>query len=165
MYCALPYAKPELENLENFLRQQYSLSQSFQSHDQDLASCKKVYEDLWANLSENQQKKTLVVHAFTGHAAMLNGLQALLVNEINAQSRFYERLPVEELVTATASKFPNSYNIAVFSCYREPFKTQYALFTDANPYVDDSEMRERQSEWDDEQAGSIAQRSRDSITQ
>ena len=123
MYAELSYAQPELENLENFLRQDYNLAESFESHDQDLSSCKQVYDDLWANLNQSPQRKTLIIHAFAGHASMLNGLQALLVNEINAQSRFYERLPVEELVTATASKFPCSYNIAVFACCREPFKT------------------------------------------
>ena len=53
MYAELPYSLPEAENLEKFLRQDYNLSESFQSHDQDLISCKKVYEDLWANLNQS----------------------------------------------------------------------------------------------------------------
>ena len=53
MYAELPYSLPEAENLEKFLRQDYNLSESFQSHDQDLSSCKKVYEDLWANLNQS----------------------------------------------------------------------------------------------------------------
>ena len=84
MYAELSYAQPELENLENFLRQDYNLAESFQSHDQNLSDCKQVYDDLWANLNQSPQRKTLIIHAFTGHASMLNGLQALLVNEINA---------------------------------------------------------------------------------
>ena len=44
-------------------------------------------------------------------------------NQYDEKSDFYRRFEAEKHVRQLAEKYPNSYNIAIFACYRQLEKT------------------------------------------
>ena len=47
----------------------------------------------------------------------------MLINQYDEETRFYKRFEAEKHVRQVAEKYPNSYNIALFACYRQLEKT------------------------------------------
>ena len=71
------------------------------------------------------EKKTLVLHVFSGEGVQTDDLQSILTNEYDEKSRYYKQFPAERCVKDLAASHPNSYHVAVFACNRELSQAQY----------------------------------------
>ena len=99
----------------------------------------KIRKDL-----QNDKRKTLYFHFFSGHGAQKKGLQTVLVNEhekwdkvqdgredkpYDEYNHFYRRFMAEFEIRDLANKFPHSYHIGVFVCCRDSEAKEYNLLS------------------------------------
>ena len=58
-----------------------------------------------------------MIHAFAGHGIEIDGLQCLILNELDEDDSSFCKVYKAELEIRTlAAKFPASYHIAIFGC-------------------------------------------------
>ena len=82
--------------------------------------CIDIYSAFLAKLEENKGKRILIFHIFTGHGALKESHQSILLNSYDPEIRFYERFEAEKWVKKIAQKCPNTYNVAIFGNHRDP---------------------------------------------
>ena len=70
-------------------------------------------------LKNNPTTNFLIMYVFTGHGMNVKGQQVLLLNEFDQASNWYKMLNVEAKIKFIAQMYPNSYQLAFFSCDRE----------------------------------------------
>ena len=67
----------------------------------------------------NEPDKNFCVFMLTaGHGLLMEGGQALVINEYNVKTRFYKLLRIENWIRTMAKQYRNTYFIGVFACCR-----------------------------------------------
>ena len=76
---------------------------------------------LKAGKKKKPLEKYLLIFLFAGHGLMVDGLQNLVYNEFDPNSKFYKLLRAEAKLRAYAEIYPNSYIISIFACCRQNY--------------------------------------------
>ena len=86
-----------------------------------------MFRTIFTKLMEgNRVDKTnyLLIFFFAGHGVLLEGSQAILVNEFDKRSGFYKMKKVELKLRTLAESFPNAYVVGIFACCRQYFNPE-----------------------------------------
>ena len=60
----------------------------------------------------------LVIWIFAGHGIVKDGMQNMLLNQFDSESKFYKMLAAESMVRDMANRYSNAYMLAIFSSCR-----------------------------------------------
>ena len=66
----------------------------------------------------------LLIFFFAGHGVLLEGSQAILLNEYDKRSGFYKLKKVEAKLRSLAETFPNAYVVGIFACCRQYYNPE-----------------------------------------
>ena len=122
----LPYAKQDCDTLRKVL-DYYKIDETHDKvFDLDQNPTEKEFDKVYHNdianlLQEGKKNKInyLTIFLFAGHGIIKDGMQCLVLNEYDPQTKFYKLLRVEEKIRLYGAAFQNSYNIAIFACCRD----------------------------------------------
>ena len=64
---------------------------------------------------------SLLMHCFAGHGMCKDGRQVLLINQFDANSKFYKVAPSEIEIRNLAKLYRQTYHFCVYACCREIF--------------------------------------------
>ena len=64
------------------------------------------------------QVNYFIIWLFAGHGFVKNGMQTMLMNYFDNETRFYKTLAAECMVKDLAHRYSNSYVLAIFSSCR-----------------------------------------------
>ena len=75
-------------------------------HNSSYDECEEVYSDAdLGRILGQEEKKTLVIHVFSGEGVQSEGNQAILINENDEKTRYYKQFPAEEHVKTLAANY------------------------------------------------------------
>ena len=60
----------------------------------------------------------LIIWIFAGHGIVKDGMQSMLLNQFDSETKFYKMLAAEGMVRDLANRYPNAYMLAIFSSCR-----------------------------------------------
>ena len=89
--------------------------------------CDETYTAFMEKLQKNSDQRTLIFHVFSGHGALKNRNQSMLINKFDPTTQFYERFEAEKWIKRIAQECPNTYNIGVFGNHRDPEQKEYTF--------------------------------------
>ena len=81
--------------------------------------------DLNKVAKKNPDKNILIIFAIAAHGMQDSGRQVVLLNDFDEKTGFYRRWQIEFDIRDRAKDYRNTYQIAVFACCREHFRTTY----------------------------------------
>ena len=85
----------------------------------------KVFEEIDQTFIENQNKRYVIFYLFACHGIHKEGTQYVAINELDAETGFYQLFDAEKKIRDFAETYPNSYHIAIFACCRQLFNPSW----------------------------------------
>ena len=130
----IPQAKKDSENLHKCLRK-YDIQKEedvfILNDDPSEEKVRNVFFQMEERLSDGLQARPkinyLVLFLFAGHNVIVDGMQALLLNEFDHSRRCHKILHAEAIVREFSEKFMNSYIITIFENYSTLVDVQQIL--------------------------------------
>ena len=71
------------------------------------------------HLRNNPERNYFIFYLLAGHGMIVNGSQAVLLNQFDKSPTFYKIWAVEADIRDIAIRYSNSYQVALFACCRE----------------------------------------------
>ena len=94
----------------------------------DSNSTLKDIHDLHRNINsrarENPDDRILIVFVLAAHGQIKDGKQVVVLNEFNKKEGRFNSWSAEESIRDRAKIHPNTYQICIFACCREVFRTE-----------------------------------------
>ena len=72
----------------------------------------------------NPDVNFLVFYIFACHGIQKDGKQSVVVNEFDTKTKFLKLINIESYIREWASKYHNTYHVALFACCREIYDEQ-----------------------------------------
>ena len=83
----------------------------------------KVFNRISKKLKDGKKKqpmeKYLILFLFAGHGLLKQGMQEMVYNEFDNNTKFYKMYKAEKKLRLYAEIYPNAYVIGIFACCRQ----------------------------------------------